>query len=187
MKLDSRKLAALTLTGSLVLMAGACSDDVTGPDTDVAALLSMEPAPGSVDISVGASVDITFDHAIGFGMQEYAALHEGALTGPEVEGAWTLSEDRMVLTFTPDQQLQAATTYVVHLGAGMTDEHGNHVSLEQHGLGMGGEWATESMTTGGMGSGMGSGMGQNDQMMGDGWAHPTNGSFGMIFSFTTAG
>ncbi len=72
MKLDRRKLAALTLTGSLVLMAGACSDDVTGPDTDtdVAALFSMDPAAGSVDVAVGSSVTVTFDHAIGVGMDE---------------------------------------------------------------------------------------------------------------------
>jgi len=117
---------------------------------------------------------------IGVGMEAYAELHEGSVTGPVVEGAWTLSEDRMVLTFAPTQALKPSTTYVIHLGGGMMDELGNHVNLGQHGLGMGGQWATQTMMTGGMG------MGGNGHMTGTGWAHPTNGSFGMIFSFTTA-
>ena len=188
MRIQMKRTEKLAIVALVSMAAGACSGEVTAPEDDTAELLSMVPAPGAVDVSVGASVDITFDHAIGFGMEEFAALHEGSLTGPLVDGMWSLSEDRTVLTFTPDQQLKVATTYVVHLGAGMTDENGEHVGLEQHGLGMGGEWATESMMTGGgMGSGMGSGMGDNSQMMGDGWAHPTNGSFGMVFSFTTAG
>ena len=188
MRLEVKRIETLAIVALVALAAGACSGDVIAPEDDTAELLSMVPAPGAVDVSVGASVDITFDHAIGFGMREFAALHEGSLTGPVVDGTWALSEDRTVLMFTPDQQLKAATTYVVHLGAGMTDEQGHHVGLEQHGVGMGGQWATQSMMTGGgMGSGMGSGMGENGQMMGDGWAHPTNGSYGMVFSFTTAG
>jgi hypothetical protein len=166
----------------------ACSDQVTAPEVEVAALLDVRPAPGSVDVSVGTTVTITFDHAIAEGMDAYAALHEGTLTGPIVDGTWDLSADLTVLTFTPAEQLKAATTYVVHLGGGMMDAQGNHVGLEEHGLGMGGQWASETMMNGGMGSGMGhGGMGQNSQMMGEGWAHPTNGSYGMIFSFTTAG
>lgn len=181
----SKKVFALLAMGGFALGVVACTDDPTAPQ-DVAALLSMEPAAGSMDVSVGASVVITFDHSIGAGMEQYAALHEGELTGPEVEGMWTRSEDGTMLTFEPAAPLKAATTYVVHIGGGMMDDHGNHVDLEQHGLGMGGEWATQSMMSGGgMGSGMG--MGATGQMMGDGWAHPNNGSFGMIFSFTTAG
>jgi hypothetical protein len=36
------------------------------------------------------------------------------------------------------------------------------------------------MMTGGMGQG-------NTKMMAEGWAHPTNGSYGIIFSFMTVG
>jgi hypothetical protein len=51
-----------------------------------------------------------------------------------------------------------------------------------HGDMMGGQWATQSMMTGGMGMGSGS-MGSH---MGTGWQHPDNGSYGMVFTFTTA-
>lgn len=162
----------------------ACGPDATAPEEELgAALLSIQPTPGSMDVTVGAEVVVTFDHAIAEGMEAYAALHEGSVTGPIVEGTWMQSEDRTQLTFMPLSQLKPATTYVIHLGAGMMDDHGNHVDLETHGMGMGGAWATGSMMTGGMGSGMG----QTGTMMGEGWAHPNNGTYGMLFTFTTAG
>ena len=167
MKLSILRRPAMAL-GLLFVVSSlaACSDQVTAPEVEAAVLLDVHPTPGSVDVSVGTVVTITFDHAIAEGMDDYAALHEGSLTGPIVEGEWALSADLTILTFTPAEQLMAATTYVVHLGAGMMDQQGNHVSLEQHGLGMGGQWASESMMTGGMGGGMGTGgMGQNGQMM----------------------
>ena len=55
--------------------------------------------------------------------------------------------------------------------------------MERHGAGMGGQWATESMMTGG--TQHGGGMGPGGGMMGQGWQHPSNGSYGMLFSFTT--
>lgn len=185
MKTCTSRLFAMIALGGFTLGVVACAVDPTAPEEGAAVLLTMEPPAGSTDVSVGSSVTITFDHAIAAGMEEYAALHEGTLTGPEVDGTWVRSENGMTLTFTPAAPLKAATTYVIHIGGGMMDDQGNHVNLEQHGLGMGGQWATQSMMSGGMGSGMG--MGQNGQMMGDSWAHPSNGSFGMVFSFTTAG
>lgn len=171
---------------STLLVVSACSDDATAPGVDEpAALLSVQPSPGSTDVTVGGSVVVTFDHAIAAGMEEYAALHEGDLTGPEVPGTWVMSDDRTTLRFTPTEPLKPATTYVIHVGGGMMDDHGHLVNLD-HGPAMGGQWATESMMTGGMGSGM-MGGGHPGQHMGDGWQHPANGSYGMVFAFTTAG
>lgn len=172
---------------STLLIASACSEDATAPrGEEPAVLLSVQPSPGSTDVTVGSSVVVTFDHAIAAGMGEYAALDEGDVTGPEVPGAWHLSDDGTTLTFTPDGPLKAATTYVIHVGGGMMDDNGHLVDLEHHGLAMGGQWATESMMTGGMGSGM-MGGGHTGEHMGDGWQHPANGSYGMVFVFTTAG
>jgi hypothetical protein len=44
--------------------------------------------------------------------------------------------------------------------------------MEQYGMGMGGQWATGGM------------MGGQTGMMGTGW-HNSNGSYGMVFGFTT--
>jgi len=173
-----------------VLALGACADDGIVPIAEDAALLSIVPGGGSVDVAVGARVVVTFDHAIGLGMEDFAALHEGDIAGPEVAGTWTLSADRTVLTFVPAQALAPVTTYVVHLGGGMVDDHGNHVDLGRHGSTMGGQWASQSMMSGGMsqgGMGQGGAMGPGAGMMGQGWQHPSNGSYGMVFSFTTAG
>lgn len=172
---------------STLLIASACSEDATAPGgEEPAVLLSVQPSPGSTDVTVGSSVVVTFDHAIAAGMEEYAALHEGDVTGPELPGTWLVSDDRTTLTFTPDEPMKPATTYVIHVGGGMMDDHGNVVDLEHHGLAMGGQWATQSMMTGGMGSGM-MGGGDPGQHMGGGWQHPANGSYGMVFVFTTAG
>ena len=179
--MSTTRIAGLVLAGAVLFTSVACADGGIGPEDDATALLGIAPLNGSADISVGTSVVATFDHPVGVGMEAFAALHEGALTGTEVEGVWTLSSDRTALAFQPDRALKPATTYVLHLGGGMTDDHGNHVNLGQHGLGMGGEWATASMMTGGMGMGAG-----NGHMLGSGWTHPSNGSYGMIFSFTTA-
>jgi len=104
-------------------------------------------------------------------MEQYARLHEGDVTGPIVPGTWTWSGDRTVLTFVPAQPFKALTQYTVHLGGGMRADDGGYVDygscVEQHG----GQWANGNMMGGGM--------------MGDGWQHP-NGSYGMVFSFTTA-
>ncbi|MDP2958247.1 MAG: Ig-like domain-containing protein [Longimicrobiales bacterium] len=180
-----RSRTALPLTAALLATLGACTDTAAIPGVDdVASLLSVQPAGGSVNVAVGRNVVITFDHAIAAGMEAYAALHEGSVVGPVVAGAWGASQDRTVLTFRPAAPLKAATTYVIHLGGGMMGGNGQRVNLERHGIGMGGQWATGSMMTGGMGAGMMSG-GQST-MMGSGWQHPNNGSYGMVFTFKTA-
>ena len=68
-------------------------------------------------------------------------------------------------------------THNLHLGGGMTSAGGMAVDYTA-GLGMGGQWIMGGMMTGTHG-GMGRGM------MGSGW-HNANGSYGMVFTFTTA-
>ncbi|MEX0891951.1 MAG: Ig-like domain-containing protein [Gemmatimonadota bacterium] len=169
--------------GSLVLaMMGmaACADDPAAVEEEVV-LLSVQPAGGSVDVAITSSVVITFDHAIMPAMTSYAALHEGDISGPEVAGAWSLAPDGRVLTFEPAAPLEAGTGYTIHLGGGMEGAHGGATDFETHGSAhMGGTWVSGGMMGGGMG-----GMGGAHPHMGSGWEH-ANGSFGMIFTFTTA-
>ena len=125
---------------------------------------------------------LRFTHPLAAGMEAYIALHQGPLSGPVVEGTWSITADRMALRFQPVRPLNPATLYTIHVGAGMVDQSGEHVSLGMHGPDLGGDWITESMMTAAMGMG-----GPSGSMMGVGWAHPTNGTFGMTFTFTTAG
>jgi hypothetical protein len=141
-------------------------------------LLSVDPSGGDTGVSPDATVTMMFDHPMQSGMEMYAALHEGDVTGPEVPGTWVWSGDHTELMFTPDQPMMAGADYTIHMGGGMTGDHGQPMDFESHGPDMGGEWATgEMMDPGGM-------MGGHDHM-GDGWQHE-NESFGMVFGFMVA-
>ncbi|MGW8268645.1 MAG: Ig-like domain-containing protein, partial [Longimicrobiales bacterium] len=117
----------------------------------------------------------------------YVDVHEGAVEGPLVPGAWSWNADMTALTFTPNAPLEAQTQYVIHIGGGMEDQEGHHINFEAHGFGMGGQWMIQRMHQGGQhGYGMGQGGGMGGGGMGAGWTHPSNGSYGMVFFFTTA-
>lgn len=171
----------------LVLSVVACSHDGTTPEVlEVTLLLSVVPAGGASDVDPDGPIEVRFEHPMMSGMESYALLHLGDVTGSAVEGAWSFSPDRTVLAFAPGSPLRPSTRYTIHLGGGMIDGEGHPVDWQTHGPGMGGEWATDAM----MGSGMGPGMGMDGPAgaghMGSGWEH-ANGSYGMVFSFTTAG
>jgi len=172
-----RRIVTTLLTAALPLL-GACgsSDTPTGPDAT--ALASVSPAGGAVGVDPAGTVTVEFNHALMAGMEQYAALHEGDVTGAVVAGRWTLSTDRTKLTFTPSAPLKAKTKYTIHLGGGMMDADGRPVNMNP-GQMMGGQYATGSMMTGGGMMQGGSGM------MGPGW-QGAGGTYGMVFSFTTA-
>lgn len=177
----------MAAVGALGLLVAGCTDSGTAPDVTEAptALRAVVPEGGAVGVDPGAPVVVGFDHPMMPGMEDFAILHEGDVTGPEVPGTWTMSSDLLTLTFAPATPLAPATEYTIHIAGGMMDAEGNHVDLETHGGQMGGEWATEGMMGGGMmgGGTMGGAMGGDH--MGSGWQHPTNDTFGMVFSFTT--
>lgn len=175
-----KNLAAAATAVALAVPFAACDGDPATPDPG-AALVAIVPVGGATGVDPAAPIVVTFDHAINPSMTAYAALHEGSVSGPAVDGTWSLSDDGLRLTFTQAAPLKPATTYVVHLGGGMRDAQGHHVDLGSHGGEMGGQWASGTMMSGGM---MG---GQPHGHMGTGWQHPANGSYGMIFTFTTAG
>ena len=179
--MNARTFAWIALAAAAILGATACTDSTTSvePTTE---LLSVTPRGGEVNVATTSEVVITFSHAMDPMMTEYAALHEGDVHGPEVPGTWAFSGDGTELIFTADQPLKSATEYTIHLGGDMMDAEGHHVDMGTHGEMMGGTWADESMMMGGgmMGGGM-------HEHMGEGWEHPQNGSYGMIFTFTTSG
>lgn len=169
----------------LLVALAACADDGTTPDVSgETLLLSVLPEGGAVDVDPNDPIEVHFDHPMMSGMEDYALLHLGDVTGPAVEGTWSLSSDRTVLAFTPDAALQPATRYTIHLGGGMIDGEGHPVDWQTHGTHMGGEWATGTMMGSGMGPGMGMGGAVGGHHMDSGWVH-ANGSYGMVFTFTT--
>lgn len=172
-----RRLAGVIALVAGATALGACGGEGPSAPSDLTALAAVTPAGGTIDVSTAGPVTITFSHAMMAGMELYAALHEGDVAGPVVAGTWAWSADHEVLTFTPSSPLEAKTRYTIHIGGGMRDANGRTVDMDP-GRHMGGAWATRGMMGGG---GM---MGGAGSMMGPGWQH-ANGTYGMVFGFTT--
>lgn len=171
----------LLMMGASGLTLMACSDSPLDPvAVEATALVSIAPQGGAIGVDRFAPVVIEFNHEVAAGMERYALLHRGDVTGPEVAGSWAMSQDLLTLTFTPAAPLEPNASYTIHLGGGMMDADGRHVDFQAHGSHMGGSWATGGMMGGGM---MGGAM--DEKHMGQGWQHPHNGSYGMVFAFTT--
>ncbi len=171
-----RMLALLVVIAALPLASCGSSDAPTAGTRT--ALASVSPAGGAVGVDPTGVVTVRFDHALMGGMERYAALHEGDVTGAVVAGTWAMSADHTALTFTPAGALKHATRYTIHLGGGIMDADDHPVDMDP-GQMMGGQYASGSMMGGGAMMGGGSGM------MGPGW-QGANGMYGMVFSFTTA-
>ncbi len=155
----------------------------TGPTV----LLSVVPAVGTVDVGLTADIEVRFSQSIPTTMRNYIALHDGDCPGPVVGGMWSRTSDQVGLHFMSFEPLMPETEYTIHVGGGMTDGSGMTFDLGTHGFGMGGEWATEEMVLGPDGMGMGMDMmGQTISHTGLGWAY-SDGTYGMVFQFTTGG
>jgi len=171
-------------------LAGACGgggENMMGPDMSPGtgpgsaagvAFMSVSPVAGATAIPAGTAITFRFSGAMGVGMEQYVDLHVGDLSGPEVAMGCAWSAGRTLLTCTPASPLASHTNYAIHLGGGMMSGAGTAVDYTTYGPADGGQWIMGGMMTGSHG-GMGWGM------MGSGWRN-ANGSYGMMFTFTTA-
>ena len=176
-------LAVIMIASSLAL--GACSSSSsspTSPDATAPAALGVLPAALATGVSPTTPIVITFNMSMMSGMETLVVLHEGSVTGTQVTGASTWSADRTVLTFAPATALKAKMTYVVHLSPSLTGTNGRMIDLSQC-TRIGGQSVSGGMMGAGS-AGMMSGT-WGPGMMGAGW-QATDGTFGMLFSFTTA-
>ena len=159
-------------------MMGSGMNGSGGGTSAGAALMSVSPAGGAAGVPVGSSMTFRFSGAMGAGMEQYVDLHMGDLSGAEVAMSCAWSPDRTLLTCTPGSALAAHATYALHMGGGMMSAGGAVIDYTTYGLGMGGQWIMGGMMTSSHG-------GRAWGMMGSGW-HNANGSYGMVFAFTTA-
>lgn len=173
----------------MAALAGACGGDGgrgmmrsgmngSGGTSAGAEFLSTSPVGGATGVASTAPITFRFSHAMAAGMEQYVDLHVGDLSGPEVAMSCAFSGDRTLLTCLPGSPLAPRTTYAVHLGGGMTSAGGTPLDYTSQGPGMGGQWIMGGMMTGSHG-------GMSWGMMGNGWRN-ANGSYGMVFTFTTA-
>lgn len=170
----NRVAAVALVVGATVVGLGCREGATAGGDPTV--VTAVTPPGGAVDVDPAGLVMITFSRPMQKGMEMYAALHEGDVTGPEVTGTWSWAEDGLSLQFAPAAPLANATLHTIHLGGGMVDGRGDVLGLESCVVLHGGQWATEGM--------MGGGMMAGQDMMGSGW-RGGDGTYGMLFGFTT--
>ena len=176
---SSIRTLGLTLIAGAFAASAACSDGTHDAGAQEAALVSVTPRGGSMSVNPSTRIEIEFDSRMANGMEQFCAVHMGELDGAEVAGRWEWSQDRHVLTFTPDQPLGTSMPHTLHVGGGITDVDGHHMDFDQHGFDVGGHWVDEDML------GQHGGMMGDHSHMGDGWMHH-NGSYGMAFPFRTA-
>jgi hypothetical protein len=155
------------------MMTGASAPSATSGTV----LAAVVPTGNSVAVPTSTAIVMRFSHAMLAGMEKYMDLHEGDTSGPTVPMSCDWSPDRTVLTCSPATPLKAQTRYTIHMGDSMMDADDHPANMDP-GLMMGGQWLT-----GGMMGGMHAGSPMS--MMGSGWLG-SNGSYGMVFSFTTA-
>jgi hypothetical protein len=155
-----------------VALAAACASEPAAPAPS-ARIVSLVPAGGATGVDRVAPIVITFSHPMPAGIERYVVLHEGGLDGAVVPMTCTWSPDATALTCA-HEPLVAATRYALHIGGGIRDRVGAPLDYEGC-IGLhGGQWATGGM------------MGIGDRArMGPGWRH-ANGTYGMVFTFTTA-
>lgn len=161
------------LAGIAVVALVACSDS-TGPAT--ATLTAVSPVPAATSVAPSTAITLTFGQPMMAGMEQYMDLHQGDIAGPTVPMSCGWNPDRTILTCSPSSPLAAGTEYCIHVGAGMTDDNGHMMAMDDWTT-MGGQWVTSGM----MG---GTHAGQPMAMMGAGWKHGSH--YGMVFTFTTA-
>ncbi len=168
----------------LAMALTACGSGDMGGPTETAAsapsVASIQPANAATGVDPAAPIVLHFSHAMMNGMELLVVMHEGSLSGTVVATSAAWSADRMTLTMMPQAPLKRATTYVVHLSPSLEDMNGHMINLAP-GTMLGGQVVIGSM--------MGGGSMMNGQwgpgMMGAGW-QAANGTFGMVFTFTTA-
>ncbi len=96
-----RRVTPFVLLAAAMILQG-CGSDPTA-SAPLTAVASVVPAGGSAGVDPTAPIVVSFTGMMQPGMELYAALHEGDVTGPVVPGSWTWSADRTSLTFTRKQ------------------------------------------------------------------------------------
>ncbi len=166
-----RILAVRSLFAGAAVIGAGCSSGMMDPDF-ATQLLSVSPRGGATAVATASDVVLSFNRPMMVGVEQYVVLHQGGVTGLAMPIQCNWSDGQRTLTCRPTQPLAPASVFTIHMGGGMTDADGQGVGMGQFGMGMGGRWATGGM------------MGSQSGMMGTGWTH-SNGSYGMLFEFTT--
>lgn len=178
-------LLVSVLGGAALLTACGRSGDITAPNAsaDSPVVVTVSPANATVGVNPAQPIVMNFDRPMMPGMEALVVLHEGTVTGPVVTGTAAWSSNRSILTFTPSVPLKSLTKYVVHMSPGLMSSTGYPINLAACEP-LGGQYVTTGMMGFTQGAGMMNGS-WGPGMMGNGW-RAADGTYGMVFTFTTA-
>ncbi len=172
-----RMQVAAILACSTTLFTVACNDNNAPADTGTT-LTAVSPVGGATTVTPTAPIVLTFSAPMAQGMEAYMDVHQGTTAGPVMPMSCTWSGDRTSLTCTHAAPFDHGAMYTIHIGCGMMDSDDMPIDMDAYGHRMGGDWLQPGMM-GGMHAG------QPINGMGPGW-HGSNGSYGMMFTFTTS-
>mgnify|MGYP001172517638 CR=1 FL=1 len=171
------QVTALLVCGT-VFSALSCSDSNAPGTPNPTTLSVVSPTGGATGVDLSAPIVLTFSAPMAQGMEGYLDVHQGTTAEPVMPMSCTWSGGRTTLTCTHAAAFDPATMYTIHVGAGMMDDDDMPIDMDAMVNQMGGVWLQSGMM-GGMHAG------QPTSGMGTGW-HGTNGSYGMMFTFTTS-
>jgi hypothetical protein len=176
-EMRTHRVLAGPLLASLAVAACGGGDSIGPSAVPTTELVSVMPSGGSTGVSATGPMVMTFSRPMMAGMEQYVDLHEGDASGPLVAITCTWSADRRTVTCSPGQPLPPNAPYTLHVGGDMMDADDHPVDMTQHQSQTGGQWLMPGMM-GGMHAGA------PMSGMGAAW-RGANGSYGMVFTFTT--
>lgn len=171
-----KNMGAVPLLLLLAACGGASMTGTNNSGISATALLSVSPAPSATNVPTTGPFVMVFNGAMHSGMEQYVDMHKGDVSGAVMPMTCAWSADQKTLTCNVNAPLASQTTYVLHMGAGMTGSSGGVINMTA-GRMMGGIDVTSGMMNFSHG-------GQSTSMMGSGWLG-TGGWYGMTFSFRT--
>lgn len=180
------RAGALAIVGYAAGLTGcgtAASPAAPRSPAGAAEVVSISPANAATGVDPARPLVVTFTRSMMNGMESLVILHEGSVSGSAVSGTFAWSTDRTTLTFTPTMALKRGTMYTLHLAPSLVSADGKPIDLAAC-TRIGGQYATTTMMGAGVQQGMMGGA-WGPGMMGSGW-RAADGTYGMVFTFTTA-
>ncbi len=123
---DSAAASPLTVSAGLTTEAHLTTNiDLTGPS-----VVAVSPADGASGLPIGVAILARFDEAIDPGSLPGNFNFSQQGVGDLILGNASLLEDGHTLAYVPTVNLLFETTYVLDLGAGITDLYGNPMGAD---------------------------------------------------------
>ena len=96
------------------------NDSVSDSNLPLPSVLTTSPEENQIDVSLNSAIAFTFDNPVTLSDATITADY-GELVDQTLAGSWTLDENATTATFTPSDEFEIYTSYIITL-SGATDE-----------------------------------------------------------------